>query len=159
MFLLLLVAILLQVKAVYIYIKSANGNLTDTHHHTLQDYINGTRQSRRWQHTIYNSYGRNYNNTRLLLLPGKYFLYTDDLIIQNACDFTIHGNNSKIYYSNSFLGIAFINMMHLTLIDLEIINCNKSYILQIKVTVKKVQIAQVLCTLINALMWICLKFL
>ena len=120
-FLLLLAAILVQIKAVDIYIKSANGNVTDIDHLTLQDYINGTRQ-----HTIY---GRNYNNTRLLLLPGKHFLHTD-FIIQNAHDFTVHGNNSKIYCNNSFLGIAFMNVMDITLNDIEIINCGKSYILQ-----------------------------
>ena len=42
----------------------------------------------------------------------------------------VHGNNSKIYCEKPFLGIAFINVTHVMLNNVEIINCGKSYILQ-----------------------------
>ena len=121
---LLLLATLLHVKAVHIYIYSTNDNISDTHHFTLQDYINNT--GRRHHPFPYN---RNYNNTRLLLQPGEHFLQTD-FIIQNAHNFTIQGNNSKIYCNKSFLGITFINVSCITLNNTEIINCGKGYVLQ-----------------------------
>ena len=121
---LLSVTTLLQVKAADVYIYSADENVSDTHHFTLQDYINNTGR----QHHPF-PYNRNYNNTRLLLQPGEHFLQTD-FIIQNAHNFTIQGNNSKIYCNRSFLGIAFINVSSITLNNTEIINCGKGYVLQ-----------------------------
>ena len=107
---LLLVATLLQVKAVDVYIYSSNDNTSDTHHFTLQDYISNT--GRRYGLFPYN---RNYNNARLLLQLGDHFLQTD-FIIQNAHNFSIQGNSSKIYCDKSFIGITFINVSSITLI-------------------------------------------
>ena len=114
---------MLQAKAVDIYIHSTNYNFSDIHHYNLQDYINSTG---RWYHSV--MYKRTHN-TRLLLQPGEHFLQTD-FIIQNVHDFTIQGNNSKIYCNGSFLGITFINVSGITLNNTEIINCGKSYVLQ-----------------------------
>ena len=121
---LLLVGTLLQVKAVDVYIYSTNDNVSDTHHFTLQGYINNTG---RRHHPF--PYKRNYNNNRLLLQPGEHFLQTN-FIIQNAHDFSIQGNSSKIYCNKSFIGITFINVSSITLNNTEIINCGKSYVLQ-----------------------------
>ena len=114
---------MLQAKAVDIYIHSTNYNFSDIHHYNLQDYINNTG---RWHHSV--MYKRIYN-TRLLLQPGEHFLQTD-FIIQNVHDFTIQGNNSKIYCNGSFLGITFINVSGIAMLNTEIINCGKSYVLQ-----------------------------
>ena len=114
----------LQVKTADIYIYSNNYNISDIHHLTLQDYANNTG---RQQHHF--SYKRNYNNNTILLQPGEHFLQTD-FIIQNIHDFTIQGNNSKIYCNGTFLGITFINVSGITLNNTEIINCGKSYVLQ-----------------------------
>ena len=104
------------------YIRPTNYNFSAVYQNTLQGYINDTR----------NPYGVHYylySNSELILLPGKHFLQTD-FIIQNAHNFAMHGNNSKIYCEKPFLGIAFINVRNVVLNNVEIINCGKSYILR-----------------------------
>ena len=116
-----LLPLLLQLTTANVYyIQPTNYNRST--HNTLQGYINNTR----------NSYGidyYHYSNSELILLPGKHFLQTD-FIIQNAHNFAIHGNNSKIYCEKPFLGIAFINVTNVVLNNIKIINCRKSYILR-----------------------------
>ena len=121
---LLLVATMLQGKAVDIYIYSTKDNISGIHYFTLQDYMYDTERL----HQPF-PYKGNYSNTRLLLQPGKHFLQTD-FIIQNTHDFTVQGNDSKIYCNKSFLVITFINVSGITLNNTEIINCGKSYVLQ-----------------------------
>ena len=118
-----LVASLLEANTMNTYyIQPVNHRLSDVTQHTLQGYINRSK--------TYNSYSTgHYSNCKLLLLPGKHVLQTD-LIIQNAYHFAIHGNNSKIYCEKPFLGIAFINVAHVMLKNIEIINCSRSSILQ-----------------------------
>ena len=115
-----LLPLLLQLTTANIYyIQPTNYNLSTQN--TLQGYINDTRNS-----------VHNYNycsNNELILLPGKHFLQTD-FIIQNACNFAMHGNNSKIYCGKPFLGISLINVTNVVLSNVDIINCGKSYILR-----------------------------
>ena len=121
-----LLPLLLQLTTANVYyIHPTNYNHSDIYHNTLQGYINHTRSPYR----VYDYYRGYYSDSELLLLPGKHLLQTD-FIIQNAHDFAIHGNNSKIYCEKPFLGIAFINVTHVMLNNIEIINCGKSYILQ-----------------------------
>ena len=118
-----LLPLLLQLTTanVYIYIQPTKYNLSTQN--TLQGYINDTRSSYGVRYYNY------YSNSELVLLPGKHFLQTD-FIIQNAHDFAIHGNNSKIYCEKAYLGITFINVTNVVLNNVEIINCGKSYILR-----------------------------
>ena len=104
------------------YIRPTNYNFLAVYQNTLQGYINDTRNP-------YGVHYYHYSNNELILSPGKHFLQTD-FIIQNARNFAMHGNNSKIYCENSFLGIALINVTNVVLSNVEIINCGKSYILR-----------------------------
>ena len=72
--LLILVASLPQAKTKNVhYIQPTNHSHSDTAHYTLQGYINHTKK--------HNSYGKEvYNNSELLLLPGKHIIKTDFII-------------------------------------------------------------------------------
>ena len=119
---LILVASLLQAIAtntkVY-YIHPTNHNLSDFSHYTLQGYINRTR--------MYSFYSKDdHSNSKLFLLPGKHFLLTD-FVVKNAYNFSIHGNNSIIYCKEQFIGIFVIDVRHVMLNNIEIINCGATY--------------------------------
>ena len=117
-----LLPLLLQSTTAKVYhIQPTNYNLSTQN--TLQNYINNSRNSHRVHYYNY------YSNSELILLPGKHFLQTD-FLIQNARNFAMHGNNSKVYCEKPFLGIAFINVTNVVLSNVEIINCSKNYILR-----------------------------
>ena len=113
------------IQAATVSILPTNHNFSDSTHYTLQDYINHTK--------MYNSYSigliGGYNDSKLLLLPGEHILQTD-IIVQNAYNFIMQGNNSKIHCYKSFLGISFINVTNVTLNNIKITNCGKNHIIQ-----------------------------
>ena len=116
-----LTASLLQTKTISIVPTNRGHSDASITRYTLQGYINRSR--------MYNSYNMGgYNNSKLLLLPGKHVLQTD-FIIQNAYNFAIYGNHSEIYCDKSYLGIAFTKVTNVALIGTEITNCGKSYVL------------------------------
>ena len=112
--LLMLVVPLLQATTVNIL--PTNHNLSDSTHYTLQGFINHNKMYKFYNTGSYNNYNM------LLLLPGKHILQTN-FIVQNALNFSIHGNNSKIYCSKASVGIAFIKVGHVIVRNIEVINC------------------------------------
>ena len=112
----MLVVPLLQ--ATVVNILPSNRNLSDSNHYTLQGYINDNRM-----YKFYNTEGYNNYNTLLLLLPGNHVLQTN-FIVQNAYNFSMLGNSSKIYCSKPSLGIAFFKVGHVTVQNIEVINCD-----------------------------------
>ena len=116
----ILVASLLQAIAtntkVYC-IHPTNHNLCDFTDYTLQGYINHTKMQSL----------HNYSKSKLFLPSGKHFLQTH-FVVKNASNFSIHGNNSIIYCEKPFIGIVFIEVRHVMLNNIEIINCGATYI-------------------------------
>ena len=109
-------------QAATVHILPTSHNISGSTNYTLQGYINHIK--------MYNSYYTGgYNNSNLLLLPGEHILQTD-FIVQNAYNFIMQGNNSKIHCDKSFLGISFINVTSVILSSIEITNCGKNHIIQ-----------------------------